>query len=78
MRTYRTNNDSMRVGAYEENGQYIIIIEKKITLIVATKGSKNPHGETDFTHYEKRFTDKERANKYFMGIKKNNPTLAEY
>lgn len=78
MKTYRTANDSMRVGAYEDKGQYVIIIEKKITLIVATKGSKRAHGETDFTHYEKRFSDKGQANKYFIGIKKNNPTLAEY
>lgn len=77
MKIYKTQNDSMRVGAMEKDGKYIIIIEKPRKMLVATKGNRNAHIETDYNHYEKAFETAEQANRYFMGIKKNNPTLKE-
>ena len=75
MKIYKNANDTMRIGATEKDGKYIIIIEKEKKMIVATKGSKKPHIETDYSHFEKSFETSEQANRYFLGIKKNNPTL---
>lgn len=75
MKLYRNENDTVRVGALERDGRFVIIIEKERKLLVATKGSRKAHVETDYTHYEKEFDTKESANRYFKGIKRNNPTL---
>ena len=75
MTIYKNANDTMRVAATEKEGNYLIIIEKEMKMIVATKGSRNPHVESYYTHFEKAFKTKEQANAYFKGIKKNNPTL---
>jgi hypothetical protein len=77
MKIYKNANDTMRVGATEKNGKYIIIIEKEHKMLVATKNNHKAHVETDYSHYEKVFDTKEQANRYFLGIKKNNPTLKE-
>lgn len=77
MKTYKNSNDSMRVGAEKRNGKFIIIIEKQKKILVATKGSRKPHIEVDYTHFEKTFDEPEQANAYFKGILKNNPTLKE-
>lgn len=76
MKIYKNANDTMRVGAVEKDGKYIIIIEKERKMLVATKGNRKAHTETDYSHYEKAFDTAEQANRYFLGIKKNNPTLA--
>lgn len=76
MTIYKNANDTMRVGALEKNGKYVIIIEKKFNRIVATKNSKKAHSEIDYSHFEKSFNSAEQANNYFKAIKKNNPTLA--
>lgn len=76
MKLYKNENDSMRVGAVEKNGKYIIIIEKKRNMLVASKNSRKAHIEEDYSHFEKSFDSAEEANAYFKGIKKNNPTLA--
>lgn len=75
MKMYKTENDAMRVGAMQKNGKYIIVVEKERKMIVATKGNRKPHVETYYTHFEKSFDDAEQANRYFLGIKRNNPTL---
>ena len=75
MKLYKNADDTMRVGAVEKNGKYVIIIEKQFKRIVATKHSTKAHAETDYSHFEKAFDTKEQANNYFKGIKKNNPTL---
>lgn len=77
MKIYKNANDTVRVGATEKNGKYVIIVEKERKVLVATKGSHKPHVETDYSHYEKAFDTKEQANRYFLGIKRNNPTLKE-
>lgn len=76
MKTYKNENDTMRVGALERDGKYIIIIEKEKQMLVASRNSRKPHTESYYTHYEKRFDSREKANAYFKGIKRNNPTLA--
>ena len=76
MKIYKNSNDTMRVGAVEKGGKYIIIIEKERKILVASKGSRKSHIESDYSHYEKAFDTAEQANRYFWGIKKNNPTLA--
>lgn len=75
MKIYKNANDTMRVGAVEKDGKYIIIIEKERKMLVASRNSRKAHVETYNTHYEKSFDSKEKANAYFKGIKKNNPTL---
>lgn len=75
MTMYKNEKDTMRVGAYEKDGKYIIVVEKERPMLVASKNSTKAHVEYDYTHYEKQFDTKEQANRYFMGIKKNNPTL---
>lgn len=77
MKVYRNDADTIRVGAYEKNGKYYIVIEKLFNRWVATRNSTKAHIEQDFSHYEKVFNSKEQANAYFGGIKKNNPTLKE-
>lgn len=77
MKKYTTKSGDMMVGATVVNGKYIIIIEKEKKLLVATKHSRKPHIEYDYTHYEKAFETPEAANRYFLGIKKNHPTLKE-
>jgi hypothetical protein len=76
MKIYKNSTDTMRVGAEERNGKYIIIIEKQFKRLVATKNSRKAHTEIDYSHFEKAFDTAEQANRYFLGIKKNNPTLA--
>lgn len=78
MKKYRNANDTMRVGAYEENGKYIIIINKERKMLVATKGSSKAHVETYYTDYRKEFDNPHKANRYFKGIKANNPTLVRF
>lgn len=76
MKIYKNSTDTMRVGAEERDGKYIIIIEKQFKRLVATKNSHKAHTEIDYSHFEKTFDTAEQANRYFLGIKKNNPTLA--
>lgn len=78
MKRYRNENDTIRVGAYEENGKYVIEIAKQVKMLVATRGSRKPHVEYDIRSFKKEFDTKDRANAYFKGIKKNNPTLKEF
>ena len=75
MKIYKNESDTMRVGAYEKDGEYIIIIEKIRKTLVASKNSRKAHVEEYTTHFEKAFNTAEQANRYFKGIKKNNPTL---
>lgn len=75
MKLYKTANDNMRVGAYEENGKFYLIIEKRIAFYVATKNSNKKHIEYDYRQTKKEFSSKDHANNYFKGIKRNNPTL---
>lgn len=75
MKMFKNENDTMRVGAEERNGKYIIIIEKVRKTLVASRNSHKAHVEEYTTHFEKAFDTKEQANRYFLGIKKNNPTL---
>lgn len=75
MKKYRNADDTMRVGAYEKDGKYIIIIEKIRKTLVASRNSHKAHTEEYTTHFEKTFDTAEQANRYFLGIKKNNPTL---
>jgi hypothetical protein len=75
MKIYKNESDTMRVGACERDGKYIIIIEKERKALVASRNSHKPHVEEYTAHYEKAFDTKEQANRYFLGIKKNNPTL---
>lgn len=75
MKIYKNSTDTMRVGAEERDGKYIIIIEKQFKRLVATKNSRKAHTEIDYNHFEKTFDTAEQANRYFLGIKKNNPTL---
>lgn len=75
MKVYRNANDTMRVGAYEKDGRFCIVIEKVYKMQVATKGSSKAHVEEDIKHFEKCFDTADQANRYFLGIKKNNPTL---
>ena len=72
---YRNANDTMRVAAIERNNKYVIVIEKERAMLVASRNSRNPHVEHYYDHYEKEFDNKEQANRYFKGIKRNNPTL---
>lgn len=75
MKIYKNENDTVRVGAEKREGKYIIIVEKVRKFMVATKGTRKPHIEEDINHFEKEFSSKEQANRYFLGIKRNNPTL---
>ncbi len=75
MKVYKNENDTMRIGAYEKNGKYYLVIEKEIRMLVATRNSKKSHVEYDYKHYEKEFNNAQQANNYFKAIKKNNPTL---
>lgn len=75
MKKWMTSDGGMMVGATQQDGKYIIIIEKERKMLVATKGSRKPHIEYDYSHFEKAFDTPEQANRYFLGIKKNHPTL---
>lgn len=75
MKRYANANDTIRVGAIERNGKYVIIVEKGRKMLVATRNKRSPHVEVYYDHYEKEFDNKDKANAYFKGIKKNNPTL---
>ena len=75
MKIYSNADDSIRVGAELRDGKYVIVIEKQRKILVASKNSTKAHIEYDYSHYEKTFTDPKQANAYFMGIKKNHPTL---
>ena len=77
MKMYKNENDTMRIGAYEKNGKYYLVIEREIRMLVATRHSNKPHIEYDYTHYEKEFNTAQQANNYFKTIKKSNPTLKE-
>ena len=78
MKIYKNDNDTVRVGCTEKDGKYLIVVEKEKKMLVATRHSKMLHVETYYTHFEKSFENKDLANKYFLGIKKNNPTLKLY
>lgn len=75
MKIYKNANDTVRVGAVEKNGKYVIIVEKERKMLVASKNSHKSHIETDYSHFEKAFDTADQANRYFLGIKRNNPTL---
>ena len=75
MKIYKNANDTVRVGAMERNGKFVIIVEKERKTLVASRNSHKPHIESYYDHFEKEFDDKDRANSYFRAIKKNNPTL---
>ena len=77
MKVYKNENDTMRIGAYEKNGKYYLVIEKEIRMLAATRNSKKSHVEYNYTHYEKEFNTAQQANNYFKAIKKNNLTLKE-
>lgn len=78
MKKYRNENDTMRVGAYEKDGRFCIVIEEVRKMLVATKGSRKAHIEEYISHFEKCFDTADQANRYFLGIKKNNPTLKAF
>ena len=75
MKIYKNDSDSIRVGTYEENGKYYIIVERVYNTLVATKHSRKPHVEEMMKRYEREFDNKDKANNYFKAIKRNNPTL---
>lgn len=75
MKLYKNANDTVRVGAMVKDGKFVIIIEKERKAIVATRRGKGI--DTFYSHYEKTFDTPQQANAYFLGIKKNNPTLKE-
>ena len=61
------------VDAFKRGGYYVLRIRNYKTFLVATKGSKKSHWESGWMPaYEMKFETKERANKYFAGIKRNN------
>lgn len=74
--TYKNENDTIRIKAYEENGKYYLIISKKIKYLAATRSGKTAI-EEDIRTYKKEFNNKDQANNYFKAIKKNNPTLTK-
>ena len=79
---YRAGN-YLWIKAIEENGVYKLLFSERKFVAVATKHSKKAHAEEVWNYYDREFTSKERANRYFKKVKENNPnlrhvTLSEY
>lgn len=74
MKTFVTDKKSKYVEAFQRDGKYILKIYTKKVAIMHKKGYK-AWGEEYWDSFEKAFDTPEQANRYFLGIKKNNPTL---
>ncbi len=74
MKTYKNETDTMIIEAFEENSKYILKIKKYTAHICGTRSGKHVI-EKWWDEYRKEFNTAEQANRYFKGIKKNNPTL---
>lgn len=55
MKIYKNEDDTIRVGCVERDGEYVIIIEKYFKRLVATKGSKKRIRKM-ITHITKKFS----------------------
>ena len=75
MKKYVDENGTKIVYAYEEDGKYILDIKTYTAHICATRKRGVYSTEYWWTNTKKEFTSKESANKYFLAIKRNNPTL---
>lgn len=81
-RYYRADN-YLWIKAIEEDGKYKLLFTSRRLVMVATKNSRKAHTEAMVSFYDKVFDSKDKANRYFKAVKKNNPnlrqvTLAEY
>ena len=72
----RYESETICVEAYKRGGYYILRIRQYNNFYVATKHSRKAHIESGWTSpYEKKFEEKEQANKYFKAIKMRNPDM---
>lgn len=74
---YNTEDNKFGVRATKENDEYVLVIAYVSARFVATKHSRKAHIETDISSFEKRFANRESANKYFLKIKENHKTLKQ-
>lgn len=74
MKRYESKN--IIVQSYKRGGYFILRIMNYNASLVATKHSTQAHIEEGWgCPYEKKFEEKEGANRYFTAIKRSHPDL---
>lgn len=68
---FKNEDDTMRIKATQKDGKYVLEI-----WAYRTRGIYSKRGSyKTWTKTVKTFDTAKQANAYFVGIKKNNPTL---
>ena len=73
MKTFVNATKTKSIEAFLRDGKYVLRINTKRVMVIHQRGKA--HGEEYVDTIEKEFDTPEQANRYYLGIKKNNPTL---